>query len=313
MPTKLKVKRTGISSYFAQDFASNEISKLSEIVDYQGVKEDSSKIDVLITNTHTQFDKLSPEVLENLKLIIHPNSGYDNIPEALVEKLKAPIIIGNTIRAQAVSQYILTSLLSHFNPLEHQSSWDDSRKWDRLLLNELKVVIFGYGHIGRILNTGLRPLVKDLHVCDPYENLTGIDYNNADVVILACSLNKLNHHMINEKFLSNIKPSAVIINSARGELIDTNALKNFLNKNPSSFAYLDVFEKEPADFSEFKEIKNVKLSSHIAGVYQNINAKTIEFEYNTLLDFINLTEFNFKNKYQKMILQNRFKKDLGLI
>lgn len=268
---------------------------------------------MLITNTHTNFDLLSGEQVDKLKLILHPNSGYDNIPVDFVKGSKAPIIIGSTIRAQAVSQYILSALLNHFSPIPTQPFWDVDRKWPRRLISDLKVALIGYGHIGKILSATLTPMVKELAVYDPFENFIHPIHKNADVVILACGLNNKSRHLVDKNFLNQIREDALIINAARGELIKTQDLVNFLSANDEAYAVLDVFEKEPADFGVFRHLKNIKHTSHIAGVYKNIDQHTIMFEVNVIKDFFELTDFDFKNKYQKMILQNRLKPEIGLI
>lgn len=308
----LTIKRTSTSPYFSGAFNRLEKESLDAYVNM--LSSDSSfATNILITNTHTNFDSLTDEQISKLELIIHPNSGYDNFPVDFVKGSKAPIIIGNTIRAQAVSQYILSALFGHFSPIPNHAQWDQERKWPRRLISDLKVCLIGLGHIGKILNTTLSPLVKELTIYDPYENHNKLDCKNADVVILACGLNLKSRHMIDKNFLNNIKENALIINAARGELIKTHDLVNFLSANDEAFAVLDVFEKEPNDFSLFKDLKNIKLSSHIAGVYKNIDQHTIDFEVDVVRDFLELSEFDFKNKYQKTILQNKLRTDIGLI
>lgn len=310
--TKLTIKRISTSPYFSPEFNQKEIETLSPYVEMlEATALDCT--DILITNTHTNFDLLSGDQMEKLKLIIHPNSGYDNIPVDFVKGLKAPIVIGSTIRAQAVSQYILSALFTHFSPLPKNNRWDWDRKWPRQLISDLKVTMIGFGHIGKILQQTLTPLVRELCIYDPFENKTQLDIKRADVIILACGLNSKSRHMVDKNFLNHVNENVLVINTARGELIKTPDLINYLSANDSAFAVLDVFEKEPNDFSDFKHLNNVLLTSHIAGVYKNIDDHTINFEFEVIKDFSELTEFDFKNKYQKMILQNKLRPEIGLI
>ncbi len=310
--TKLTAKRTSTSPYFSPAFNQKEIETLFPYVDLLP-PEAVDLTDILITNTHTNFDLLSYEQIEKLKLVIHPNSGYDNIPVDFVKGSKAPIIVGSTIRAQAVSQYIMSALLNHFSPIPNGNQWDWDRKWPRHLISDLKVCLIGFGHIGKILNSTLTPIVKELTIYDPFENKTQLDMKQADVVILACGLNSKSKHIIDKNFLNHVKENVLVINAARGELIKTQDLINFLDANNEAYAVLDVFEKEPNDFSDFRHLKNVRLTSHIAGVYKNIDTHTIDFELEVVRDFSSMTEFDFKNKYQKMILQNKLRPEIGLI
>jgi D-3-phosphoglycerate dehydrogenase len=305
---KLSLKRISTSPYFSAEFNQNEMESLSSYVEM--LEQSSAELaDILITNTHTNFDLISSEQMEKLKLIIHPNSGYDNIPVDFVKSVKAPIIVGSVIRAQAVSQYILSALLNHFSAIPDNNTWDSERKWPRQLLSDLKVQLIGFGHIGKILFSTLSPLVKELVVYDPFEHKTQLDNQQADVVILACGLNSKSRHLINNKFLNAVSENVLIINTARGELIKTQDLIKFLSANDEAFAVLDVFEKEPNNFSEFRHLKNVL----IALLFKKIDTYTIDFELSVLKDFYQLTNFDFKNKYQKMILQNKLRPEIGLI
>ncbi|MBY0413002.1 MAG: hypothetical protein K2Q18_02500 [Bdellovibrionales bacterium] len=310
--SKLTIKRVSTSPYFSSDFNHRESLALEPLVDVLEMS-DPEHSDILITNTHTNFKELPSDQLDNLKLIIHPNSGYDNIPLDFVKGTKATVVIGSTIRAQAVAQYIMSALLHHYSPISIERYWDTERKWPRKLISDLKITIIGYGHIGKILNTFLNPIAKSVSIYDPYENLPTLNHKFSDVVILACGLNARNRHIVDKNFLNQVKSDALIINAARGPLVKSVDLINFLSANSEAAAVLDVFEKEPNDFSEFKHLKNVKVTSHIAGVFKDIDQHTIDFEVAVLKDYIALSNFDFQNKYQKMILQNKLRQDVGLI
>ncbi len=310
--TKLTAKRTSTSPYFSPEFNQKEIETLAPFIDLLPPEADQLT-DILITNTHTNFDRLSFEQIQKLKLILHPNSGYDNIPVDFVKGSAAPIIVGSTIRSQAVSQYILSALFHHFSPLPTSNTWDWDRKWKRRLLSDLKICLIGHGHIGKILSSALAPIARELTIYDPFENKTQLDMKQADVVILACGLNSKSRFIIDKNFLNQVSEKVLLINAARGELIKTRDLINFLDANSEAYAVLDVFEKEPNNFSDFSHLKNVRLTSHIAGVFKNIDSHTIDFELEVIRDFSSMTEFDFKNKYQKMILQNRLRPEIGLI
>jgi D-3-phosphoglycerate dehydrogenase / 2-oxoglutarate reductase len=310
--SKLKIKRTSTSPYFSAAFNEQEKKSLAPFGAFLA-SDDSTLADILITNTHTDFSSWNKLELENLKMIIHPNSGYDNFPEDFVKTFKAPIIIGNPIRSSAVAEYILSALFSHYSSIPAHSQWSKERKWPRKLLSELKVTLIGFGHIGKILQASLQEKVLELHIYDPFEGHDEFNTQDSDVVILAAGLNKKSLHLINKNILNTLSPEALIINAARGELIKTQDLVDFLSSNPKAFAVLDVFEKEPNDFSDFKNLKNIILTSHIAGVYKNIGEKTIEFTERIIRDFTTLSAEDFKATHHKIILQHKMKSDIGLI
>ncbi len=309
---KLKIKRVNSSPYFKPQFAMKEnlaLNQYGEVLDHLS----ESLPNVIITNTHTNCDQLSDDLCDGLKLVIHPNSGYDNLTLDFVRRINAPVIIGNSIRAHAVTNYILSALFNHFSHLPNTPYWDNDRAWNRKLLNETKIALIGYGHIGKLLNTVLSPLVKNLTIYDPFENKLELDIKNADAVILACGLNAKSRHLVDKNFLNQISEKALIINAARGECVNTLDLISFLKSNSEAFAVLDVYEKEPADFFMFKGLSNIIHTSHIAGVFTAIDEATIQFETQVLSDFTTMTEFDFQNKYQKMILQNKIHPSLGIL
>lgn len=307
--SKLRIYRTSTSPYFPADFNQREKETLEKCLRTSAELVSSAPFDVLITNTHTDFSQFSEKDLKNLKLIIHPNSGYDNFSASLVQKLQAPVVIGHNIRAQAVSQYILSGLYSRYIGIPHQRTWDQGRQWPRKLLSSLKITIIGYGHIGKILHAALLAQGCSLTVIDPYQNLSG-DPAGSDVVILACGLNESSRHLVDKHFLKKMPADFTLINAARGELVKTDDLIEFLSSHEKAHAVLDVFEVEPGEFALFHSLTNVTTTSHIAGVYSGIDQATINFEKDVLQDFFEGQ--SFEKKYQNMLLKNRLT-DKGLI
>ncbi|MBP9680815.1 MAG: hypothetical protein KBD76_05385 [Bacteriovorax sp.] len=310
--SKLAVKRISTSPYFNEHFALLE----KQIIESLGFTEvltfNSAEVaDVLITNTHTQLEQLSAIDIERCKLMIHPNSGYDNFSADFIKQTPFPVIIGNPIRAQAVTEFILSALFSHYTSIPSQITWDKNRLWPRKRLSELSLLILGKGHIGALLEATLKPLVHSISFFDPYcestQHIPLPDLKNIDVLIPACSLNQNNHGLINYDWLTQLKKDFLLINAARGALVKTQDLITVLQQQKKAHAYLDVFELEPADFSLFKGLENIKLSSHIAGVYANIDQATSEYEASVIFDFQNITSEEFENKYQTTLLKNRLR------
>lgn len=309
---KLTIKRLSVSPYFPPQFRENEIKRLTPYAEMLPVSSMEAS-DILITDTHTPFDFIDDTQIKKLKLILHPNSGYDNISLEFIKKIKAPIILGNTIRAHAVSQYILGAFFQHYSSIPSHQTWDDKRQWPRLLISQLRILVIGFGHIGNILVSALSPLVKEVNIFDPYKNYPSLDYINADTIIFACSLNSTNHHMLNKKIFETLNKNVLLINAARGELINTKDLIAFLSQNKKAFAFLDVFEKEPNSFLDFINLENIHLTSHIAGVSHFIDSLTLDFEETIIGDFLELPLPDFKIKYKNILLQNRFHPEIGLI
>lgn len=270
---------------------------------------------ILITNTHTELSKIPPRILEKTALIIHPNSGYDNFANDLSLWKDTPVVIGHTIRAQAVAEYSLGALFEGLLELPQHLSWHPQRNWDRTLLRGTNVWVFGYGHIGKIIADTLATLGMKVTVVDPYVeqcphklllNWKQGNPKEARVIIAAMGLNSTSHHLFNQEFFSALSSEVLFINGARGKLVDEKSLKEFLLSHPEAFAFLDVFEKEPFS-EEWHGFPQVWKTSHIAGVEKDLDQSTLNFEENVLRDFLNLETKEFSSKYQKELLQNKWR------
>jgi phosphoglycerate dehydrogenase-like enzyme len=297
----LKLFRADISPYQAHDFAQREKKALEKIGVIYHDRPDEA--DVLITNTHTNLHRFSSSFLDGLKLVIHPNSGFDNFTETQITQLNCPFVLGNRIRAKSVATYTLACLYQAIGQIPQTKQWDHSRRWSRRSLELMTVQIFGYGHIGRALEQGLKPFVKELHFYDPYKNLFTDLSHEADVIILASSLNKKHLNFFNSAYFARLKTNAIFINPARGKLVQTGALIDWLKLNPSALAFLDVFEQEPFDLSFFPS--NATTTCHIAGVDDGLDERIIQFEQEVIGDFTHLSPSDFNLKWSDDFLHER--------
>ena len=305
--SKIDIIRMSTSSYQGEDFQEREKEALQQLVsvNYKD-KINPTKPHILITNSNTRINELS--VNENTKLIIHPNSGYDNFDLDFVRESPCPIIIGNEIRMNAVVGYTISALMNHLGKISSVKEWDKSRLWDRDLLEDKRILIIGLGHIGSKVRTIIESLGGSPFIHDPFVGHNELDFKDVDVILLCASLNPKSKNIINAKALAQVSPNLTIVNGARGELIDQQALIEFLRTNSNSYAALDVFEKEPFIDRDFSELKNVCLTSHIAGVHNQLNSNIIKFEYRIIESFLSINTIDkFKEINKKSLLQARVK------
>ncbi len=299
----LSIYRVDYSPYFSEEFQKNEIESLQE-AGFNWLTEFRSVADVLITNTSTTSERLREFDLSRVKLIVHPNSGFDNFSPKFVSELDCPFVLGNSLRATAVAENIVTHLMAR-NQQPAQEKWNrDKSLIKRRLLKDQKVLIYGYGHIGQLVEQTLTTLMT-VDVVDPYQKLNpSIKLDEYDAILLCCSLNSRNKHMIDREYLSLLKSDVTIINSARGPLIDWEALLSFLENNPKSQAFLDVFEVEPHPIEKF-HLPNLHMTSHIAGVHEGLDREIIQFEKTVIEDFQKLSDANFRNQYKNLLLSGK--------
>lgn len=312
----VQVIRTHISPYQSQDFLLKEKLLLEKIpgVTYRSLENYETFPTVLITNTHTDLSKLPKALLEQTQLIIHPNSGYDNFSKDTHIWEQIPLVIGHTIRAQAVAEYSLAAVFQWVVDLPQHLRWDPTRNWDRFLISELPVWIFGKGHIGKIIGNTLTALGSKVTYVDPYKEdalKTWKEGNiqEAKIIIAACGLNDSTLEVFNHEFFNALSSDVLFINGARGKLVNEEALKTYLLDHPKTFAYLDVFHREPFN-EEWASFPQVSKTSHIAGVEKKLDDRILFYEEKVLRDFLSIERPLFLNKYADELLQNRWVKGM---
>jgi D-3-phosphoglycerate dehydrogenase len=276
----LSIVRTGTSSYFSNDFVGRE-QALAQKFGHQYFLEnipESGNLG-LITNTHFDPGTLSEQELLRVKWIAHPNSGHDNFPESWVKHCPVPIIMGNSIRAQAVSEYCMQSIQHFCGEAPYQKSWDKDRSWNRRLIGELNVLIVGLGHVGKILSQSLTSYGVEPDIVEPKLDLKLLPKENYyDVICICCEYNDSSHEMVDHTYFNTLKSNGAIINPARGEIINEEHLQSFVTKSPDCSVYLDVHWQEPFAANAWQtHYSNIHCSSHVAGVFNGLEDKMLYF------------------------------------
>lgn len=318
----LSVIRLHLSPYFSTDFQFQEKVALERLANVNylnlGQWQQATRI-ALITDTHVKLDELPTGVLEKTHLVLHPNSGHDNLHQGVACSLKAPIVLGHELRSHAVAEYVWARLWQSIVKIPQHLAWDKERNWDRELISQKRVLLIGRGEIGSILEKWSSGLPWRWNSFDPFiapqlpnsiaEIRTGImnaiKEFSPNVIILSCSLNPSSRHIINHQSLILAPKDVVIINAARGGLINQSELFEFLKQNPRAQAYLDVYEQEPAPMAQLSTYENFHGTSHIAGVYNSLAQKTINWEYCMLKDFIEKPREQFIRGHLKKTLNSR--------
>lgn len=303
------IQRLHLSSYYPADFAHKEQQLVESLGHrYLNSPELDDETQIILSTSQVTWEKYLPERLAELKLIIHPNSGYDNFNYPFFKNIPTPVVLGSVIRCHAVAEYSMACLFQHFCSIPWSRQWDATRSFpNRKLIHETNILLYGIGPVGKIIHESLTSHRAQVTVIDPYKDYRYQfqDEDQFDAIIMASSLNSTNHQLINKKVLSHLSPSGCLINAARGKLIQQEALLNFLAHHPKSCAYLDVCPTEPFAPRDFDGIANLKLTSHIAGVHDNLSEKVLQFEQEILVDFNHLSPAEFTRSYQDVFLQNR--------
>ncbi|HEX3656992.1 MAG TPA: C-terminal binding protein [Pirellulales bacterium] len=220
--------------------------------------------------------------------ILRTGSGTDNVPVEAASQLG--IMVGNTPEAMmhAVAEHTLGLLfdvarqIALQDRLIRQGVWDARRAYPRSSFRGRTLGLVGFGRIARLVAKKASGLELNILACDP---LLGEDAT-ADFGVASASLHTLleqsdfvslhlplvegTRHLIGEAELRRMKPTAILVNTSRGQVIDEAALARALRAGWIAAAGLDVLETEPMTAENpLRQLENVVLTPHI-GSYSDV-------------------------------------------
>ena len=241
-------------------------------------------------------DKIDAEVMDsapNLKIIANYAVGIDNID--VEEATKRGILVTNTpgVLTETVADLAWALLMAIARRIVEGDKFMREGKfkgWAPLLMLGSDVYgktigIIGAGRIGsavarRAKGFNMRILYYSRKRNEKLEEECNAKYvdletllKEADFVSLHTPLTEETYHMIGEKELKMMKPTAYLINTARGKCVDEDALVKALKEGWIKGAALDVFENEPAIHPELKKLDNVVLTPHIGSASYETRSK----------------------------------------
>ncbi len=257
------------------------MGEADEIVEFIGDAE------VLVTHL-APMSRAMLERLPAVKLIAVSRGGPVNIDMQAARDKGVKVVNAPGRNSSAVAEFTIGAILAETRLIRagheslRQGEWrGDLYRTDRTgrELCEQTVGVIGYGNIGEKLVRLLKVFGPQILVHDPYVDLSDEDKADgveavalkdllarSDVVTLHARVTPETEHMINAETLAQMKPGSVFINTARGPLVDYDALYQALQSGPLAAAMLETFGTEPvpADWPLLK-LPNVTLTPHIAG------------------------------------------------
>lgn len=187
------------------------------------------------------------------------NAGLDN-PKYAEISAKGARILNSSAQGVAISEYVIGQTMAVLQPIEEQRRMQASKTWRVTRFREISRthwLIVGYGPIG----SGIAKRIKAFEAKVSVARRSGAAAEfadrvgklddakafaaDADVIVLACPLNDDTRGLIDADFLAGVKPGAILVNIARGGVIDDPALMAALDAGTLETAILDVFHTEP--------------------------------------------------------------------
>jgi glycerate dehydrogenase len=265
---------------------------------------------IVLTNK-AQINRTAIESSPNLKLIGVLGTGFNCVDTAAARERGITVCNVPGYSTQSVAQSAFALLLALTNGTEAHAQSVRAGDWSRCKdfsytlspqteLAGLTLGIIGYGSIGRATAAIARAfgMAVIAHNRSPITDGTpqvGLDelFNRGDVISLHCPLTPQTQHMVNAARLKQIKPTALLINTSRGGLIEDQALADALNSGRLAGAGLDVLAVEPPSADNpLLRAKNCVITPHIAWATTAARQRLLNATIENVRSFLNGTPRN---------------------
>jgi D-3-phosphoglycerate dehydrogenase / 2-oxoglutarate reductase len=234
----------------------------------------------------TRFGEPELEASREMKVVTRIGVGYDAVDVTALSRRKIPLMVAGSANSPSVAEQAMFMMLTLAKRAVEMHALVKEGNW-RARLGKLPydlfgktVLIIGFGRIGT--RTAKRCLAMEMNVLiyDPYksdeeikaagcEKVADLDtaLPRADFVSIHCPKTSDTVGMFNAARLKLMKPSAYLVNTARGGIVEEAALYDALSSGELAGAGLDVFEQEPPPLGHsLFELPNVIIAPHVAGV-----------------------------------------------
>ena len=241
---------------------------------------------------------------KNLKIVANISVGYNNFDVPAITA--AGVMASNTpdVLTDTTADFGFALLMATARRITESEHWVRNGKWDQwsivnnplgMDLHHSTIGIIGMGRIGqgiakRALGFGMNVIYHNRsRLSEADEKACGAKYvskeellKTADHVVLVLPYTAQSHHTIGAKEIALMKPSATLINIARGGIVDDVALAQALKENKIFAAGLDVFEGEPNVHPDLLKLSNVVLAPHIASATEKTRRAMVDLAIENL-------------------------------
>jgi D-3-phosphoglycerate dehydrogenase / 2-oxoglutarate reductase len=268
-----------------EDVEATAFANSISTADFRAILETYSEVNGVILGL-TRFGADECARARGLKVVARIGVGYDTIDVPALSSQHIPLMVVGTANSTSVAEqavFFMTALAkrsAELHALVHTGGWDERFKVVPIELAGKTVLIIGLGRIGTRTATRCQAMEMTVLVYDPYigsdviaaagyEPVADLDtaLPRADFVTIHCPKTRETTGLIGAARLGRLKPTAYVVNTARGGIIDEGALEVALKNGQLAGAALDVFDTEPAPADHpLLKLPNVLTSPHMAGV-----------------------------------------------
>ena len=266
-------------------------------------KELSTVVGALVAGSE-RIDANALAQAKNLKIVANISVGYNNFDVPAMTS--AGVMATNTpdVLTDTTADFGFALLMATARRITESEHWVRAGHWDKwsivnnplgMDLHHSTIGIIGMGRIGqgiakRALGFGMKVIYCNRsHLSEAHEKACGATYvskeellRTADHVVLVLPYSAESHHTIGAKEIALMKPSATLINIARGGIVDDVALAQALKEGKLFAAGLDVFEGEPNVHPDLLKLSNVVLAPHIASATEKTRRAMVDLAVENL-------------------------------
>jgi D-3-phosphoglycerate dehydrogenase len=228
----------------------------------------------------TLLDAAALDRMPHLMAIVRYGTGYENIDIRHAARRGIRVANVQGYASDSVSDHAIGLMYSCIRGIGHRWSGEFGAPFRREVfeLHNKTLGIIGFGRIGSRMSRKAGPLFSRILACDPYQDSQQINASGAiksdrgevlresDVISVHCNLTRETHHLLDGKAFRSMERCPVILNTARGAVVDSRALLEALESNRIHSAGLDVYEHEPPGSEEQKLIAHPRViaTPHVA-------------------------------------------------
>lgn len=273
-----------LKSVVPDDFTIETLDELT----YECLVRQCVDADYLLVSGRLPIDDGVLDAARKLKMIQRTGVGTEMLDMEAIRRHNIPVYVNAGVNARSVAEHTITLMLAclkrlpQINADTHKGEW--KKQQQGLTTHELygkTVALVGMGNIGRtvaamLLPFGVRILYTDVYrqsadveekmcltYCESFESMLP----DADILSFHCPLTKENTEMLNKETLGKMKEGAIVVNTARGKLINPADLYDSLQSGHIASAALDVHYEEPIkQNSMMMSLENIILTPHIGGL-----------------------------------------------
>ncbi len=279
--------------------AGHELVKKTEKKTPEELAEIIKGFDAVVVRSATKVRKVAIDAADNLKLIVRGGVGLDNIDGDYAKSKGIKVSNTPTASSQSVAELALAHMFALYrflpdsNITMRKGEWNKKKYKGREFAGKTLGII-GLGNIGKAL--AKKALAFDMKILayDPYVEETDLDVEltdfeklvtSSDIISLHIPHTDETHYIIDEDAISKMKDGVMIINCARGGVVDEKALLNSLNSGKVAFAGVDSYEEEPTNNMELLNHPNVSVTPHIGAATKEAQGRVGIEVADIIIDF----------------------------